>query len=141
MAKRKDFHNSQPLGIPEDAPVDAVRAEFARRLQQAAVEKGWNQSELARRAAAYTPDNKFGRDNVSSYMRGLNLPRPTHLHALCKALGKKPQDLLPSRGVPSVDDTRPPFKVEKLANGQAWLHINQAVDWPVAMQIMKILGT
>lgn len=139
MAK-KQFYNREPTGdLPANAPKDAVKAEFARRLQQSMVKKGWNQSELARRAAEYTNDGVFGRDNVSLYIRGLVLPGPVHLHALSKALSVKPDELLPTRGAPSADERVPPLDVRDAGNGQAWLRVNMAVSWAVALEVMKLL--
>lgn len=136
---KKQFHNRPPVGLPPEAPKDAVLAEFGRRLQAAITKQGWNQSEMARQAANYTADGTFGRDNVSLYVRGKTLPGPPHLHALCKALGMKPEELLPSRGTPSVDNQMPRLDVRDAGEGKAWLRINMAVSWPVALDIMKLL--
>lgn len=134
-------HNSEPQGfLPEGAPRDAVKKEFAKRLQQAMTEKGWTQSELARQAALHTPDQKFNRDNVSLYVRGVSLPGPVFLNALSKALGRKPQDLLPSASVPSVDTRIPPMEVKDVGDGQAWVRVNQALPWAKAVQIMQIVN-
>jgi hypothetical protein len=70
---------------------------FARNLQAALVDKGINQSVLAREAARHMPDKKFGRDLISNYVRARILPSPTHLRALSKVLGKSEEALLPSR--------------------------------------------
>lgn len=139
MPPRKAFFNSSPTELPANAPKDAARVEFARRLQSAMVEKGWNQSELARRAAAFMPDGKFGRDNVSLYVRGMVFPGPDHAEALAKALGRKVADLIPTRGMPSAEDRAPPLDVKDLNDGRCWLKINQAVDWPVALQVLELL--
>lgn len=120
------------------APIAAAKAEFARRLQQRMVEEGWNQSELSRRASMHL-DAPMGRDNVSGYVRGLHMPGPLHLAALAKALRCQPQDLLPARGVPSAADHNPPLDVRDAGEGNAWLHINQAVPWEKALKIMALL--
>jgi transcriptional regulator with XRE-family HTH domain len=139
--KRMAYHNAEPTAdLPPGAPRDAVMREFGRRLQAALVEKGWNQSELARRAAAYMPDGgRFGRDNVSNYVRALVLPNPAQLNALCKALGKQPSEILPMRGVPSVSGKLPEFEMRDVGKGKAWLRINQQVDFDVALQIAGLL--
>src|SRR3546814_13716244 len=62
----------------------------------------------------------MGRDSVSHYVRGINLPTPAHLWALAKALGCEPYDLVPSMGMPSVDDKRKPaMRVDTLESGRA----------------------
>lgn len=126
--KKPAFHNAAPQGLPQGAPPEAVKTEFARRVQAAMVNKGWNQSELARRAALHMPDKKFGRDNVSNYIRGTSMPGPTHLNALARALGVQAKELVPARGMPSADDKAPPLDVKDLTDGRAWLRVNQAVD-------------
>lgn len=138
--KKPAFHNAPPQGLPDGAPPEAVRAEFAKRLQTAMVAKGWTQSELARRAALHMPDKKFGRDNVSNYIRGTTMPGPANLNALAKVLGMAAKELVPSRGLPSVDDRMPPpLDVKELSDGRAWLRVNQAVDWNTAMQVVALL--
>ena len=140
MARKHAFVNRQPTNMAPNAPKDAVKAEFGRRLQHRIAELGWNQSELGRRAEAYLPDGEmFGRDNVSGYIRGLSLPGPVKLRALAQALDCEIADLIPSSGVPSVDNRHPPLEVKDSGDGRAWIRINQAVDWPVALQIMKLI--
>src|SRR3546814_7422009 len=70
---------------------------------------GCNQADLARQASVFLSEKagkrkNMGRDSVSHYVRGINLPTPAHLWALAKALGCEPYDLVPSMGMPSVDD-------------------------------------
>jgi transcriptional regulator with XRE-family HTH domain len=125
--------------ISPDMPADVVRQEFARRLQRAMIEKGWTQSELARRASSHTPDNRMIRDNVSKYIRGKVLPGPLHLNALAKALNKKPDELLPTRGTPAAGQENPPMDIRDLRDGNAWVRVNQALPWDTAMQIAKLL--
>jgi hypothetical protein len=67
------------------------------------------------------------------------IPGPAHLNALCKTLGRKPADLLPTRGVPSVDAKLPEFEMRDVGGGKAWLRINQQVDFGVALQIAGLL--
>lgn len=65
----------------------SIKAEFARRLQTAMVGRGWNQSELARRASECLPKpapgqtrgHAIGRDLISHYVRGAMLPGPSNL--------------------------------------------------------------
>jgi len=124
----------------EGAPGSVARREFARRLSRMLVDKGWNQSELARRAAAYMPDGKaMGRDNISSYVRGRTMPTPVKLDALCKTFDCQPADLLPTRGVPNVTSDAPAVSVRDAGEGNAWLQINQNVPWPVAIDILGLL--
>ena len=129
---------SENLG--EMVPKDAVRVEFARRLQRRMLEKGWHQAELARQATKFLPEGQeFGRYNVSYYLRGKVLPGPVHLTALCKALGCEPLDLVPQKGLPQATTTVPPLDLRDMNDGNVWLRVNQAVTWPQALEIMRIL--
>ena len=140
MPRKAAFHNAPPTApLSSNAPVDAVKVDFARRLQAGLNEKGWNQAEFARRVAPHLPDLAFGRDSVSKYVRGHSLPSPAALAAMAKVLGRKPADLLPARGVPSAQSDNPPFSTRDLGDGMIWLKVNQAVTWAQAMGIMDLL--
>lgn len=82
------------------------RRQFGRRLQRALNLKGWTQSELARRMARHLPTFRIGRDNVSKWVRGVVLPLPPALEAMCKVLEMETSDLLPERAtpIPEYDD-------------------------------------
>lgn len=138
---RRAYINPSPSDdpLPAHAPKDAVKHEFARRLQAAMVAKGWTQSELARKAENHLPKNhKFGRDAISTYIRAKSLPGPVFLDALCKALGKKTEDLLPTTMM-TPGNGSPPLKVQDMNDGFAWLTINQQVSWDKAVKILEIL--
>lgn len=135
---RRDYVNPAPGNIPAGAPKDAVKVEFAKRLQNAIIDKGWSQSDLARRASKHMPEGKsIGRDLVSNWIRGLSLPRPHHLKALAKALGMDQKELLPSS--PSVGAAAPSFDIRQIEDGLVWLRINQATDYETALKIMGLL--
>ena len=119
----------------------ALYPEFAAKLQRALILKGWTQSELARRAADYDTrkGSKIGRDSISHYIRGMNVPSPLVLEAIAKALGMKPQDLLPETTATVAEMENPPIDLRDLGNGNVWLRVNQAVEWPIALKIMGML--
>jgi transcriptional regulator with XRE-family HTH domain len=136
---KQGYVNLPPRKLPQGAPRDAVKTDFANRLQKAIADKGWNQSDLARRASAYLPRGKsLGRDMVSHYVRAVALPRQAQIVAMAKALGVSPRDLLPN--APAAADKVPALDVKQLADGNVWLRINQAVDWPRALRILQILN-
>lgn len=123
-----------------NAPKDAVKVEFARRLHAAMLAKGWRQSDLAREASKHLPkDRVFGRDSVSLYIRGMSLPGPLNLEVLSKALGTRPGDLLPTRGMPPAGQAPPSLDVREMADGNVWLTVNQVMPWPTAIKVMEIL--
>jgi transcriptional regulator with XRE-family HTH domain len=121
------------------APPEAIRRDFAKRLQDALNDRGWTQSELARRMAPLLKESRIGRDNISKYVRGKVLPLPPALEAMAKVLGVESTDLLPSRATRAVSDELSSLDVRDIGGGRAWLQINQAVDWPIAVRIMGLL--
>lgn len=133
MASKKWVHNPPPQGqLSPNAPREAVRIEWAKRLQKQMTERGWNQSELARKAG-------LSRDNISNYVAKGRIPSPVHLAKIAKALGCKPEELLPSRGMPSMEDRAPALDIRAIGPDRVWLRVNQECDVQVAMQIMGLL--
>lgn len=130
---------------PNEITSENVKAEFGRRLQAAMIEKGWNQSELARRANDYIPHpakgqkrgKQIGRDSISHYMRGKMMPLPAYLEVLAKALDKKPDELLPS--VPMALSSSP-FEMKGMPDGRVYLRISRTIRQEAAMKIMVILA-
>jgi transcriptional regulator with XRE-family HTH domain len=122
------------------APPAAIRMDFARRLQNALNDKGWTQSELARRVAPLMKESRVGRDNISKYLRAKVLPLPAMLEAMAKALGVESRDLLPARGTQAVSDENAPYDMRALEGGErVWLRINQALDMDIALEIMALI--
>jgi transcriptional regulator with XRE-family HTH domain len=126
---------------------EAIKLEFARRLQQQMILKGWNQSELSRRASEHLPRppkgqkqgiTGIGRDSFSHYLRGRSLPRPAYLEAMAKALGVRPEDLMPA-AAPSMIEA-PPFEVKGMPGGRMYLRINRTVTAKTATKIMELLS-
>jgi transcriptional regulator with XRE-family HTH domain len=138
--RQSAYHNEPPAGsISPHAPTDVVKAEFARRLQAKLVEKGWNQSELARRMAPLLPRSSIARDNISKYIRGKVLPSPHVLEAMSKVLECKPADLLPARGTPSAGAENLPFNFRDIGDGQMWTKVNMAMSEDAALAVRAIV--
>jgi transcriptional regulator with XRE-family HTH domain len=67
----------------ESVPREQIANALARNILRLLRQKGWNKSELARRANDYMPDGKtFGKHNVTSYTTGRSLPDPVYLAAM-----------------------------------------------------------
>jgi transcriptional regulator with XRE-family HTH domain len=115
---------------------DAMKAAFAQRLLAVMRERGWTQSELARRA-------RIGRDNVSGYIRGKNLPGPAIMNRLAAALAVGPEQLIPmsEENLPTAKNSRG-FTLRHLTNdgNNVWLQVEQALPWDQAEAILRILG-
>lgn len=104
---------------------------FGRKLEALAADKGWNQSELARRASLHL-NGTMTRDSVSKYMRGYNWPSPSHRTALAKALGVQVMELMASA-------EENPLRIEQRSDGRVMLHLSKLVTVAQALQIMKII--
>jgi transcriptional regulator with XRE-family HTH domain len=125
-----------------------LRGLFARRLEAALVEKGWNQSELARRATQCLPKSKkgqiqgeeIGRDLISHYLRAKIRPRTGYLGAIAKALGTTREALMPtSPGSAPPPPMHSPMKLEELEDGRVLLQINRVVSREAALAIVRLL--
>lgn len=140
MARRNTLHSDPTGPLPVAAPRDAVALEFARRLQAAMAEKGWNQSDLAREATKFMPGGKtIQRDTVSVYINTKALPSRERLEAMAKALGVDSSELMPSKLRPVPNRVAPPVEVKDMGDGNVWLRINQAVPWPLALKILNMV--
>lgn len=113
-----------------------TKQEFGRRLQRALLDRGWNQSELARRA-------NLRRDAISTYVRGRSFPEPVSLERLARALGMQPGELLPNAEIQAISqDERPAFQMRQSQGypDKVWLQVNQVVTAEQALRIHKILS-
>lgn len=132
----------------------SVYQEFGRRLQARMFALGWNQSDLSRHATMHLPKaakgqkqgRAIGRDSISGYIRGLSLPRGAALEAIAKALGCAPEDLMPSGGVPSIENDRPPqkseddFTAKPIGKQRVHVRLNRVVSEKTFTTIMALLN-
>lgn len=136
-SKTRDEIQLQRLGPAEIA----VRREFSKRLQLKLAERGWNGSELARQAGKHMDDGKFGRDMVSKYLRGIAMPYPSSLTALCRALRCKPEDLVPPEVYSAVAPaSNPEVSIQAAGDGTMWLQVNKRVSAEVAAKILALVN-
>lgn len=133
MARTPRYHldNMPAAGL---VPKHLTKEEFGRRLYTLIMSKGWNQSELARRAG-------LPRDSISTYVRGRTFPTPKSLRALADALGIEPADLLPNSVEVSMDEDVPSLemKVSTGAPDRAWLRVNRLVTLRTAAQVIELV--
>lgn len=128
------------IALQRMAPAEiAVRREFSRRLSLKLAERGWNGSELARQASKHMADGKFGKDMVSKYLRGLAMPYPSSLQALCRALRCKPEDLVPPE-VYGGNSATADVGFEAIGDGTAWLRVNKRLPMELAAEIIRMLS-
>ncbi len=130
--------NPPPGDLPADSSAGHARAEFAKRLQHFMASKGLNQADLARETSKHLPKGvTMGRDSVSYYVRGKSFPTAARINALAKVLGVKPEELVPTRGIKTAGDAS--VDARDMADGRAWLRVDKAVPWPVAVEVLKLL--
>lgn len=133
MARTSRFHLD---GDPSSSltPKALTKEEFGRRLHAEIINRGWNQSEMARRA-------DLRRDAISTYVRGTVLPSPAALQKLANALGMQPTDLLPNSAMSAIesDHSSLSMKVSSGAPNTAWLHVNRLVTVETAAEVIKLV--
>jgi transcriptional regulator with XRE-family HTH domain len=119
---------------------EASKVEFGQRLQRHMLDRGWNQSELARQAERHMPEGKrFGRDAISLYVQGRSFPGPVHLQALTAALKVDARELVPDEAVTSRP-LRSSFEIRDIGDGKVWLRVDQAVPVQRALKVMELLS-
>jgi transcriptional regulator with XRE-family HTH domain len=137
--------STKTRALPPDSPVklplrQLTKEEFGRRLEKLMLDKGWNQSELARQATRHA-EKPIGRDSISIYVRGRSFPGPLHLHPIASALGVTPADLLPNTLASAADAATPALELRQVPGHPEtfWLKVNQAVPYAKALEIVRIL--
>ena len=117
-----------------------VMREFARRLQQEMVRKGWSQSDLARQAQKFMPEGKeFGRHLINYYTRTRGLPTPIYLKALSDALDIPTEELLPAQEDWKTKDLSG-VQIKTIPDSEeVWIELKQRVSMEKALEIMRLL--
>lgn len=98
------------------------------------LDRGWRQSELARRA-------DIQRDSVSGYVRGRSFPTPLNLAKMARALGVKAEDILPNTVESAIAEDEPDFEL-KVSPGdpaRAWVRLNRLMSLGTAVQIAELV--
>jgi transcriptional regulator with XRE-family HTH domain len=118
----------------DTGPREITKQEFARKLYNLIMEKGWNQSELGRRSGV-------GRDAISTYIRGRSFPEPQTLQKLSKALGVKAEDLLPNVVAGAVERDDPALSIQESPGhpDKCWMRLNRLLTSEQALRIMQIV--
>lgn len=115
-------------------PKHLAKDEFARRLYQLMLGKGWRQADLARQAG-------LPRNAISVYLRGASLPSPDSLKALAKAFDMEPSVLLPNYTESAIERDNPEidFRVSPADPKKAWLRINRLMATSLAIKILALI--
>ena len=132
-------HIVDRIGKSKDGTVDLSqrvirKSEFGNRLRDLIFKKGWNQSDLARKA-------KMGRDSISTYIRGRSVPTPQNLERLSKALDISSEKLYPNYSANAAALEEPIMQIKQVNDdsGMMWLKISMKVESEKAIAVMKIL--
>lgn len=123
--------------------MSTTKERFSKHLLKEIVDRGWSQSELARRATTFMPDGKVvGRDSISKYIKAQFLPNPGHLKAIADALGLDPADLLDDpRGqrLSEKMSAPAPLEIKQDDDGLVWLRVNEKVPLGVALDVARMV--
>lgn len=140
-APKKDVKKSVQRITDKDIDLEAAltpraltKQEFGRRLLRSILDRGWNQSELARQAGV-------GKDAISTYVNGRSFPDPGNLRKIAMALGVEPGSLLPNTIETAMDRELPAFEMKQAVGmpNRVWLRINRAVNFGTAAKIVELL--
>lgn len=125
---------AEPQTDMKFAPRHLTKQEFGKRLYTLMLDRGWHQSELARRSG-------LPRDSISVYVRGKSLPTPQSLAALAKTFGIPAEELLPNHIESAIDEDAPAFEMKVSPNAPlvAWVRLNRLVTVRTALQIAELL--
>lgn len=120
--------------------------QFARRLHQLMTDRGWSNSDLARKVWGETVDKKGytvakNRDRVGVYLRGEGLPEPATLGKMAEAFGMSKEELAPDLTAAAVDREKPEigFTMVQGHTDRVHLQINTLVPLSVATQIVALI--
>lgn len=115
-------------------PREMRRQEFGRNLWQLLLQRGMSQADLARASG-------LGRDSISGYVKGRNLPEPKSAQAMAEALGVTVTDLYPGSVERTIDKELPALEIRQAVGhtGQAWLRVNRLVPFGTAARIAALI--
>jgi transcriptional regulator with XRE-family HTH domain len=111
---------------------------FSQRLNRAMLAKGWTGAELAREASKFAPKGvEIGRHLVSAHSRGANEPTDANLSYIAKALGMKPEELLPP--LPGEGESAQYATATSTLDGKTRLVVDAEVDAEIALKILGMV--
>lgn len=133
MAKSSRSSSSDKAVKPRLITKSQARQEFARRLYQLMLDKGWRQSDLVRASG-------LPRNAISIYVRGVSLPEDENLKALAGAFGLKPADLVPHFTETIVRESSE-MEIAAVPGDpkRARLRINRIVSMSLALKVMSLI--
>jgi transcriptional regulator with XRE-family HTH domain len=131
----KERHSLEPSPVDQVpgnlAPKAISKQEFGRRLHSLLIQKGWNQSDLARASG-------IGKDSISGYIRGRSFPGPNKLQELADAMGMPKEKLLPNSLQAAMDEELPAVELRQAVGhgNRVWLRVNRQMSFAAAVRII-----
>ncbi len=135
MPKSSRFHIDTLPESPTATPKHLSKQEFGRLLYRKMLERGWSQSDLARKSG-------IAKDSISNYIRGKALPFSLNLQKLADVFGESPADLLPNSLEAAIDEDVPSLemRVSVSAPNMAWLRVNRLVSLGTAARVVEMIN-
>lgn len=141
MPRKSHFSADPGVGRGDPLTPDAqTKLEFGRHLQKLMKERHWSQADVAR-AAEEVSGQKFGRDSVSSYIRGTRFPTPKSITQLAAAFGIPENELFPNSPIFIANDEHPSLQIKEVAGhpGRVWITVNRTMSFALASKIMALI--
>lgn len=137
-------HPDEPTGVSRSR-VKLRSQEFARRLHKAMLDRGWNQSDLARaawgesRADSRGYSQPIGKDRVSVYLKGRVLPDAQNLQKLATALEITVEELAPLNATPTPETSTPTGIRPASEPGKFFVSIGDPISMKLAAKILLMV--
>jgi transcriptional regulator with XRE-family HTH domain len=117
--------------------------DFSRHLHALMAERGWNQSELARRAfGTVVKDGREvpqKRDRVSEWVNAIAFPSEENMKAMAKAFGIEVEQLAPNIGRAPVDRGTARLAIAQREDGRWHVQIDDVFTTEQLEQLQKLL--
>ena len=151
--KLKIAERTPPPPTPEEtAPVRSQiqnlnLQEFARRLNELMISAGMNQSQLAAAVFGTVKDTRGftvarGRDRISNYLRGRDVPRTANLAKIAKVFSMTASELAPELTASALDKGDPAVSMRMVAGRPDRVHltVNTMVDLTTAARVIDLIS-
>lgn len=120
---------------------------FARILQNEMLKRGWSQSDMAR--AIWNEDTvdsrgnraAKGRDRISQYVNGRQIPEPQTLRMMADVLGMTVEELAPDVTADAIEKDNPSLLLHAIGghDNMALLKVNRILPLSVAAEVIRII--
>jgi transcriptional regulator with XRE-family HTH domain len=123
-----------PPQPPEKRPRDTRKQDFADKLMALLAQRNMSQADLARATG-------LGKDSISTYCRGQNLPSPKARQALADALGVAPGYFFQATvgETPEADGMMVDFRQVAGQPGRVWLKVNRSMSFATGAKIIALI--